>query len=935
MQVKNAMQIKNGKGTGKTRGFNSFTQPKQFLSRDEKDEDWGEHNMDWLEWQGIQQVSTTARRLMKNYKLAKGTIDREDYFVDEEVPTDVSELVDLLSSDSINDQDTDSAFDIKFYPIIPNIVNVLVAEFAKRNTKIDYRAEDEYSYNEIMDAKMSEIESALMEDAMAKLQKKMIDAGMDPDSPEAQEQYDPEALKRLPEIEEFYSKTYQTLGEQWATKQHKVDVARFRMDELEEIAFRDMLITDREFWHFRMLEDDYEVELWNPALVFYHKTPDVRYVSQGNWIGKLDMLTISDVIDRYGSLMDEEQMKTLERFHPVRAGRYLLDNISNDGYYNPDVSHEENLDPSLPMKRWLSYNENAYNPDDIVSWIVGQSEHTGILQDDQMVRVTTAYWKTQRKIGYLTSISEGGEVDVDIVDESYMVTNNPIYNTKFKSQRNAETLVFGDHIEWIWINQTYGGVKIGPNRMMFRDTGDKDEFTPMYLGIESSKIGPLRFQFKGEQSLYGCKLPVEGKIFTERNTKSSGMVDLLMPSQIGFNLVNNQIADILIDEIGTVIALDQNALPQKSLGEDWGKANYAKAYGAMKDFSILPLDTSISNTENALNFQHYQQLNLEQSNRLMSRVQMANFFKQQALEVIGITPQRLGQQIGQTNTATGVEQAVSGSYAQTETYFIQHSDHLMPRVHQMRTDLAQYYHSKRPSIRLQTMVSPDERKFFEINGVDLLLLDINVYCNTNANTRSVMEKIQAMAVQNNTSGATIYDLGEVMQADSLGSLNHILKGMDDKAQQRAQQEHANAKELQEAEAQARQKEKQMENDHEWKMQESKNRNNTLNTKIKAAGFGAMQDIDENKVSDFQDVLKDIESTQAHEETMGFNREKENNSKNLNERKLDIEQQKVDIQNKDVDNKLAIARENTTASEIAAKKKRSEPKKTKPKGKKKS
>jgi hypothetical protein len=300
-------------------------------------------------------------------------------------------------------------------------------------------------------------------------------------------------------------------------------------------------------------------------------------------------------------------------------------------------------------------------------------------------------------------------------------------------------------------------------------------------------------------------------------------------------------------------------------------------------------------------------------------MQLAQFFKQQALEVIGITPQRLGQQIGQTDTATGVEQAVAGSYAQTETYFIQHSDHLMPRVHQMRTDLAQYYHSKRPSIRLQSMVSPDERKFFEINGVDLLLIDINVYCNTNANTRAAMQKIQQMAMQNNTSGATISDLGEVLQAESLGSLNHILKDMDKKASEKAQADQQHAKEMQAAEAEARQKELQMENDHDWKMQESKNRNNTLNTKIKAAGFGAMQDINENKVSDFQDVLKDIEKTSAHEETMSFNKEKETNNNKLGERKLDIEQQKVDVAKQDSENKVTIARENTSKSEINAKK----------------
>jgi hypothetical protein len=110
--------------------------------------------------------------------------------------------------------------------------------------------------------------------------------------------------------------------------------------------------------------------------------------------------------------------------------------------------------------------------------------------------------------------------------------------------------------------------------------------------------------------------------------------------QVGYNMVNNQIADILVDELGTVIMFDQNALPRHSMGEDWGKNNMAKAYVAMKDFGMLPLDTSITNTENATNFNHYQTLNLEQTNRLMSRIQLANHFKQQAFEAIGINPQR-------------------------------------------------------------------------------------------------------------------------------------------------------------------------------------------------------------------------------------------------------------------------------------------------------
>src|SRR5690606_11821397 len=106
---------------------------------------------------------------------------------------------------------------------------------------------------------------------------------------------------------------------------------------------------------------------------------------------------------------------------------------------------------------------------------------------------------------------------------------------------------------------------------------------------------------------------------------------------------------------------------------------------AMKNFQMLPLDTTISNTENALNFQHYQVLNLEQTNRLIGRINLANYFKQQAFEVIGINPQRLGQETGR-QTATGVEQNLNASYAQTEIYFTQLCDYMMPRVHQMRTD---------------------------------------------------------------------------------------------------------------------------------------------------------------------------------------------------------------------------------------------------------
>jgi len=916
MQIYNALQLKKGAKVDYNR-MSSITQPIQFLSSKDKDDEWCAWNMDWLEWMGIRQVRKNATRLMKNYKLAKGQIDKSDYIVEND--NEYLDLVETLSSGNES-----SVLELKFYPIIPNIINVLTSEFAKRNTMIQFTAVDDYSYNELMEKKRADIENYLVQIAEEKMMIGMLEQGLDPEDPQVQEymekQMSRENLKTLPEIQDFYTKSYKSIAEQWATKQMKIDDQRFSMEELEERAFRDMLITDREFWHFRMGEDDYEIELWNPVLTFYHKSPEVRYISQSNYVGKLDIMTIPDVLDKYGWLMTQEQQESLESLYPVRSAGYNIGGLQNDGsFYDPTKSHEWNTNrPSLEYRQLTSMLENSFNDNDVVGLITSQSEDGGDLNMATMLRVTTCYWKSQRKVGHLTKITEAGEVINEVIGENYKITDKPVYNTTLFKNKTKDNLIFGEHIDWIWINQSYGGVKIGPNRPTYWGMNNTGGINPIYIGINQNQLGPLKYQFKGDNTLYGCLIPVEGSVFSDRNTKSTSLVDLTKPFQIGYNIVNNQIADILVDELGTVVLLDQNSLPKHSLGEDWGKGNYANAYVAMKNFQILPLDTSITNTENALNFQHFQTLNLEQTNRLMSRIQLANYFKLQCMEIVGVTPQRMGQQIGQTDTARGIEQAVAGSYAQTENYFIQHSDYLMPRVHRMRTDLAQYYASTKPSLRMQYSTSNDERVMMELNGNDLLLRDINVFATTKANHRAILEKLKLIAESNNTTGATIYDLGNIVQSQSLGELNTVLKKLDDKLQQAKQQEMQQQQQMLEQELQSRTQEAQLERDYTSLEKEKDRRKDILIAEIRAAGMGSMVDLDKNQQSDFQDYMTDMRKSQEFVDTMSFNREKETTKSQLSRDKLSIEREKINAQ-KDIANKqLEIARTNKNKYDVKQK-----------------
>jgi hypothetical protein len=901
MQIYNALDLKSGKKAEYNK-MGTLTQPIQFLPEKEKDEEWRAWNLDWLEFQGMKQLRRNARRLMKNYKLAKGIIDKSDYIVEED-----NEMADLI--DTLTKEDA-SALELKFYPIIPNVVNVLANEFSKRSSRIMFKAVDDISYNEMLEEKRAMVEQVLLQKAQQKMVINMINQGMDPESEEAQEMMSVDNLKSLPEIESFFKKDYRSMIEQWASHQMSVDEERFKLQELEERAFRDMLITDREFWHFDMRENDYELELWNPLLTFYHKSPDVRYISQGNWVGKMDMMSVSDVIDKFGWMMNQEQLEALEAIYPVRSAGYAVQGYQNDGtYYDPTRSHDWNTQmPSLGYRQYASVYDSKFGTGDIVEWILSDSEDTIDFGKSHLLRVSTVYWKSQRKLGHLTKITEEGEIIQEIITEVYKVTDKPQYNTVIYKDKTKDNLIFGEHIDWIWINETWGGIKIGPNRPAFWGMNNPGGINPIYLGLNGGKPGKIPFQFKGDTTLYGCKLPVEGAVFGDRNTRSTSLVDLMKPYQIGYNIVNNQIADILVDELGTVIMLDQNSLPRHSMGEDWGKNNLAKAYVAMKNFQMLPLDTSITNTENALNFQHYQVLNLEQTNRLLSRIQLGAYFKNQAFETIGLNPQRMGGTIAQ-QTATGVEQAMNASYAQTEQYFIQHSDNLMPRVHQMRTDLAQYYHSKKPSLRLQYISGGDEKVHFEMDGTDLLMRDLNIFCTTKTNSRAIMEQLKSLAINNNTTGASIYDLGNVIKSESIAELTGVLKSAEEKTNAQKQAEMQQQQQMQQEMLASQERQKQM--DMQFKADEAQKdrEKDILVSEIKAAGYGSMMDINKNQESDFKDAMTEIRQRDQYKDQINFKRESEVNKNAMAKAKLDIDREKLQAQKEIAEKQLQIAREN--------------------------
>jgi hypothetical protein len=921
MKILSSWDILHGETADDNKLRGSIYQPVQMCSAEEKDEAWVKDNIDWFEDLGIRQLSMTYTHTIKNYELAAGIIDKNDYIKPEDDSFDISKHNDInnLNLDLSDDDDIPESMELTFFPIIPNAIKVLTGEFSKRYQEVQVQAVDQFSKNEKLESKLEKIKEYAVNMQKMKLFNKLVESGYQPESEEEVQQLQKEIdqqVMSLPQIQELFSKNYRSMVEQWAQHQVKQDDQRFNMYEKENMAFADYLKQDRQFWHLSLLEDDYDVELWSPLNTFYYVSPDKKYISEGNFVGRITMMSIADVIDKYREKLHDYDITVLENIYYNTSKGALPYGSRNEDYYDttrpytdqyPNDINIEKRTHSMSMDGLYNFFPREYEQNRTFKEYINLN---GNSYDYPVVRVTEVYWKSQKKLGYLTKINDDGSVMSEIVTESYDITTPPVYDTKFYKTKNKKSLIYGEHIDWFWINEVWGGKKIDATAF----TGEGNSVSNRAIGSPRNgeiyfDTGPLKFQFKAEESLWDAKLPVEGIAKTDiRLPMGVSLIDHMKPYQIMYNLVNNQNKDLLIDERGTIVLLDQNTIPTNSMGEDWGHGNLAKVGFAMDEFGILPVDTSLSNLGERGAFSHFQKLDLEQSNRFLTRMQIGQWCKQEAFATVGITPERLGN-IASQQTATGIQQSVSNSYSQTEMYFVEHINFLMPRVRNMMLNAAQYYNSTKPSVQLSFMNDQNENIMFEIEGYKLLTRDLQIYTNFKPNSRNILEQMKRLVLENNTTNATMYDLLKVLSSSTPSEVVEIAKkSVEDFQQQQEKQHQQQLEQIQKA--QEGELQKQRENQaHESNENERDRQTDITVATIRSMGYADDTDINTNQTPDVLELNKFNAQLGQFQEKMLLDREKESNNNIRHREDLDFKSKELAAKERMKDKDLQIAREN--------------------------
>lgn len=884
--------------------------PFQMIPLEDKDEGWVRWNADFHESVGYQHVKRYGRKKIKNRWLAAGILDKNDYLLSPEY----NNFADLVGIVTPHDHEGHHSPLEQFYPIIPNIVEVLKGEFLKRDTKVIIKAVDEFSKSEALQYKEDLLNQILTQQAIQQKQAALAKMGILPDSkdPQDQQQFQQQmqAAQQIAQVETKF-RSYRSIVEDWAQHVYNIEREAQYMDERETRMFVESLINSEEHWHIDLGEDHFKLEELDSAYCFQHRSPKVDYDSDGDYFGWFDWQTVGDVINKLGDKLSDVQLEGLKTILSTNTGAMVVPDMWKSFpsmYYDTTKGYPQGRtdaalnDAILERNLKETYVTNFTNEAPSATELL--SKHTDIFGQPHMFRVMRLYWRSQRKISFLTKIDRSGQVIfADWVDENFKVTIPPVYDNSLVKTKTKYNLVYGEHLDSTYCNEWRHVIKINSNMShTFWQTNNLG-FNPIYLDGK-----PVKFQFRGDSNPFEAKPPIEGRVFKYWGVRPHSLVDRCKPWQIVYNIANNRIPKILSMDPGIVLAINKGMIPRNYSGNRTvdPKAEYMDD---IRENKIIEFEITREQLELPNQAAVPQRVDLSLINEARQYFDLAVAVKAEALQSVGITMQRLGETKA-SETLGGNQTAINFSETQTEPYFNQHINELMPRIVARIVEAAQYYCSTKPRSREYYLNDQQQNVWIEIEGTKSLPRHFHIYPTAKPRTKQMMQELKQLLQNDNTMGATFLEKAEGVLADSIPEYMKLLRENEERREQAEQDQQSAEQQQQQADRDSAMellKEKQQ---FEAQQKDLDRKNQYAMAVLKAEG-GVQTDANADGILDSQENLAGI--IQKHDQAQASNV--------IEQRKLDQNQnqfhQEKQLQRAEIASREKIADKKLEADKIKA------------------
>lgn len=453
-------------------------------------------------------------------------------------------------------------------------------------------------------------------------------------------------------------------------------------------------------------------------------------------------------------------------------------------------------------------------------------DHSRYTQNDgRLVDVCRVFWKSFKKIGILHYKDEYDEFQMTEVDEEY----------KKKS---------GERLDWYWVSEVWEGTRI-----------EKD----IYI-----QIRPFPVQRTSLDNPSRCKLPINGKIYSNRNAAFTSFIQLGIPYQLLYNIYHYRLESAVAKAKGVIAQLDLDYVPK---GWDMDKYMYfIEATGIAwqqrkKEGNVMPTHTH----------REVLDLSVKAVDSFLSLIQMV---KMEWEEISGVSRQRKGS-MSQYDGKGVSEQSIVQSSLITEDLY-EGFDEFKERDRAGLLDLSRMAFV---SGKKGQFVLPDGAQgWLDIDGLQHMESEYGIAVTSSGREQQKISFMKGLGQQMVQSGWSPALIAEIMETENFAGLKAKLKEAE-KIQQKLGEAQSKAQ-SESAQQMMQMEEKKMQNQNA--QFEADRQNRIQVAQIQSAASQTPPD-DSGKILDERKHTDDVRLKEAD---MSL-------TERLEQRKLALDQQKLD------------------------------------------
>ena len=353
-------------------------------------------------------------------------------------------------------------------------------------------------------------------------------------------------------------------------------------------------------------------------------------------------------------------------------------------------------------------------------------------ESDRMVEVLHVCWKSFSRVGILSYIDDLGQPQEMVVDETY--------------KKNE-----GDEITYYWVNEVWEGYQI-----------DKDIYV---------SINPHSVQRNEMNNISVCKMPYNGRIYSNRHSDNISIISMGLAYQILYNVFHYRLELSIAKNKDKIMLMEMNTIPKRHGWDEEKFMYYADAMG----FAFIDSTAEGKNNER-VTFNQYQVLDMSLGQYIAAQFQLLQAIKGEWEEMIGISRQRKGQ----IKTSDGVgttERAVFQSSVISEELF-RRFEAFIEKEYQGLLDTAKI--AWRDGKKMTYVTSDLRTAMISIDPQDFQEAEYGVFVKNTSREQDKLTQMRNMALSFAQNGSEPSTIAEILDSNNFSKIKGYLQDVEEK-----------------------------------------------------------------------------------------------------------------------------------------------------------